>query len=782
MKVPTGKSVTITWGAVSGYATPATNTFTATGTSMQYEGVYNTTIVTVKMTDNQTAYDDIASATASVSASGMTTATVSNNGTAKVPTGASCTITWSAVSGYKTPDKQTFTTSGTSVTKTGTYQTEIVTVNVSSDIAMPSSYTITVSGIGSQTTASKVYKVPFGTSYTVSATAAGGYKTPETQTFTASQSSRTVSVVYLEKTIELPSISGVTDLSKQDIHGNAIQTTTANCYVVKTAGTYAIPLVFGNAIKNGAVNADAYTNNGGANSHDFVDYNGNVITSPYIEDVSGEASSAQLSIADTDSVFTDISLANGTVGKYLKFKIASVPATGANGVLSVKDVSGVIMWSWHIWVWADDLSPVEITNNTGVKYKILPVNLASKWDDTAKTKIKNWFYQFGRPNPMLCPSTYNYGRDHASYGALSYAAANTALNIQTGIKNPATFYFNSSSDNYVWFQTNSNNTYNLWDAACTSTGNSDNNVVKTIYDPCPIGFKMPNGNAFTYFSTSNMIGSFNNGLYLKRNADDTIGVFFPMSGFRRYSDGSLYYIGSSSYVWFSSAKSTSNVYHLHLYSDSAYPQLSTYRAYGNSVRPVTDEAPKMPLENGVYIQAVDGTCYTESEWDGSKTPNGIAVKTDNCEFVMALQDAHTSSCKWGGYGKTVLGIVTTTDKSTAQADYAGTSNTDTIISELSGYNDSNVTGAPAAEYCKAFTFPNGKKGYLGAAGEWQAALDNKAAIVSALSKCGGSAMGNYYWTSTQCSSDNSWYMLWSNEDLKNYIKRINYFVRAFATI
>ena len=197
VKIPTGKSVTITWGAVSGYTTPAKNTFTATGTSMQYEGVYNTTIVTVKMADNQTDYNDIASATATVAASGMTTATVSNNGTAKVPTGSSCTITWSVVSGYKTPDKQTFTTSGTSVTKTGTYQTEILTVNVTSDIDLPSSFTITVSGIGSQTTASKVYKVPFGTSYTVSASAADGYKTPTSQSFTANNVSRTVIVEYL---------------------------------------------------------------------------------------------------------------------------------------------------------------------------------------------------------------------------------------------------------------------------------------------------------------------------------------------------------------------------------------------------------------------------------------------------------------------------------------------------------------------------------------------------------------------------------------------------------
>ena len=206
VNLPINTSVTVTYPAVNGYTTPAAQTFTTGTSAISKSGTYNTTIVKVVMADNQTAYDDIASATATIAASGMTTATVSSNGTAKVPTGASCTITWSAVSGYKTPDKQTFTTSGTSVTKTGTYQTEILTVTVTSDIELPASYTITVSGIGSQTTASKVYKVPFGTSYTISASAASGYTTPDTQTFTANSASRLVNIQYLEYVIPVTTI------------------------------------------------------------------------------------------------------------------------------------------------------------------------------------------------------------------------------------------------------------------------------------------------------------------------------------------------------------------------------------------------------------------------------------------------------------------------------------------------------------------------------------------------------------------------------------------------
>ena len=378
---------------------------------------------------------------------------------------------------------------------------------------------------------------------------------------------------------------GIIDLSLQDIYGNPINRTTANCYVVSKADTYKIPLVFGNALKNGSTNSAAYTKNSGSYSHDFVDYNGTIVTSPYIETVSGTATNAQLSIADTDGVFTDISIVDGSPCRYLQFKVNSVPATGANGVLSIKNNSGVIMWSWHIWVWADSLATVEITNSTGVKYNIMPVNLASKWDDTAKTKIKNWFYQWGRPTPMLCPSAYNSTSNHASYGALSYAAASIASNIQTGIKNPATFYKYKSSYNYNWFKTDSGKNYNLWDAACTSTGNSDNNVVKTIYDPSPIGFKMPNGNTFTGFS---IINKANGIVKLTRYSGDSIGVGFPMSGFRKCSDGSLSNVGSFGYVWLSSANSQNNAYYLYFSSSYVLPQDNYYRAHGFSVRPVQE--------------------------------------------------------------------------------------------------------------------------------------------------------------------------------------------------
>lgn len=116
-------------------------------------------------------------------------------------------------------------------------------------------------------------------------------------------------------------------------------------------------------------------------------------------------------------------------------------------------------------------------------------------------------------------------------------------------------------------------------------------------------------------------------------------------------------------------------------------------------------------------------------------------------------------------------------------DMDGIGNTPKIIEYLAGTNDGYVDGAPAAEACAAFTFPNGKKGYLPALGEWNGAYNNKTAVVSAMTLIGGTAISsNYYWSSTQFTSNYSWYLYWGYGNLNNLTKYNTYYVRAFAAL
>lgn len=174
---------------------------------------------------------------------------------------------------------------------------------------------------------------------------------------------------------------------------------------------------------------------------------------------------------------------------------------------------------------------------------------------------------------------------------------------------------------------------------------------------------------------------------------------------------------------------------------------------------------------GVFIQDIYGNLYTEDEWDSSKTPNGIAVLTDECQFVIALEDIDGYH-EWG-YGL-VSGITTVTNSNEAQQDFDGEAQTDIIINEL-GDN------ALAANKCKSFVFPNGQRGYLGAAGEWYIAYNNWNTLEALSSIIDlDDLLYSYYWTSTQHDSINVWQMPMEGKGLGIAIKEDTNSLRAFA--
>ena len=92
-------------------------------------------------------------------------------------------------------------------------------------------------------------------------------------------------------------------------------------------------------------------------------------------------------------------------------------------------------------------------------------------------------------------------------------------------------------------------------------------------------------------------------------------------------------------------------------------------------------------------------------------------------------------------------------------------------------------GAPAAEACDAYIFPNGKNGYLPALGERQIGYNNKTAIYSALVTIGGTQPTNdYYWSSTQSDETGAWPMYCSDGHCAENTKALSVKVRAFTTL
>lgn len=158
----------------------------------------------------------------------------------------------------------------------------------------------------------------------------------------------------------------------------------------------------------------------------------------------------------------------------------------------------------------------------------------------------------------------------------------------------------------------------------------------------------------------------------------------------------------------------------------------------------------------IYIQHIDGTLYTKDEWTAggyaNDQANGVAVVCADTSFVMAK--TRISGLAWGGNNIDLSTVLTPYSNETAAIlDFDGASNTEKIISALNGVSDyGGIVGAPVAEACVAYVFPNGNTGYLGSAGQWQRVCDNRTVIHEAFSKIGFSSGINStsyrFWTST----------------------------------
>ena len=444
----------------------------------------------------------------------------------------------------------------------------------------------------------------------------------------------------LKDATALGSASAPYDLSTKG--GSVVNRSTANCYVISAPGHYRIPLVYGNAIENGATNANAYISHAAAGNsnvlYNFKDHAGANITDPWIEKTNSGANNgvdgAEVVWADAADLVHSPSITHVGGEGFLDFEVKQSDIQSGNAVVAVKK-NGTTVWSWHLWFAPKDaLDKIPVTNHQGVVYNFTKEALGWKptqWSgstyDKARTvkvkvvqTIKNGgvaqetvinitqnpgnvkkgattLYQFGRKDAFPGVAT----SDLKAGGITENAGDN--MTIVNNIQNPDKFYIYGSSlwTNYGY--------YNLWSADNTVTGGynqgNDNPVVKTVYDPCPVGFKMPANNAFTGFTTTgqnstsqselNVDGTDdwqqwtnNFGHNFWTNSSKTATINFPASGFRNYNVGSLNGVGFGGYYWSAVPYYTSNGCYLSFDSRGVNPLSNNARASGFAVRAVSE--------------------------------------------------------------------------------------------------------------------------------------------------------------------------------------------------
>lgn len=334
-------------------------------------------------------------------------------------------------------------------------------------------------------------------------------------------------------------VKGIYDLSTQ---GGNEPMNTANCYVINAPGKYSLPLVYGNAIKDDQTNTSAYVSPA-ASADDIlknlVNHAGNPITNPYIYRNEGcEPDNATLVWQDSPNLVTNVKLSEDK--QNMTFEVSKDNIAQGNAVIAVRNSNDEILWSWHIWVTdyvpgkeADKDAPMKdkvVTNNQNNKYTFMAVYLGYcgntekyyegrsvkvqfEQEGTGKTQIieftqtqhsvsyDNWnvpYYQWGRKEPMLPAKSHNqqslnktwYDATGKSSTSWTYSEADVDeiwQAIPSCIKNPGKMIEVSVWMVYLY--------RNLWNASP-----DDNSVVKTVYDPSPVGYHIPPKNAFNGFT------------------------------------------------------------------------------------------------------------------------------------------------------------------------------------------------------------------------------------------------------------------------------------------
>ena len=225
---------------------------------------------------------------------------------------------------------------------------------------------------------------------------------------------------------------------------------TANCYLIKKMGAYSFPVT----IKGNGVSPD-----GSATAIEGAEK-----VKVLLQDGSLAATAFRLSDDKSRMLFeTD--------------KEKSL--TAGTAIVGVLDSENKVLWSWTIWACPG------ICEQTVGNYTFLDRNIGAYVKGYTESGFDGFYYQYGRKDPF--PQGNDKGRINAIPG-WAYLRT-TEISVETAIQNPRTWL--EATDNATsgidWCSTTR---YDWWDKG-RKASSGDRETVKTMYDPCPVGYKVP---------------------------------------------------------------------------------------------------------------------------------------------------------------------------------------------------------------------------------------------------------------------------------------------------
>ena len=383
-----------------------------------------------------------------------------------------------------------------------------------------------------------------------------------------------------------------TNLSYKD---DGITPATANCYIVTGANTaYAF-----DATKRG---------NGAENPSDPCFATINYSTLP---DLFTAKSARVLWQTDgTSSVIKgDILLYDG------KVLFTTGAASQGNAVIGLFDGyngTGTCLWSWHIWKLSSAPGTVDCVKTpypatASANFKMMDRNLGAYNNTPGDVGSIGFMYQWGRKDPFPGSGAWSDTEPNNIYGTYINASDGTGIwsgpyTIQTvgtsaiygteawAVKHPTVFIKSNSDDMTDWYNGGAGNAC-LWGTPWQATGSvnpyNGRQGKKSIYDPCPIGYRVPPQDTWDKAACTSFA---DNGIFLK-DMVPTGTFWFPAAGIRNRTSEAFGSVSQSGHYWSSSSAGNNIIYTGYFNftkSESVYPSIRGSRSFGFSVRCVSE--------------------------------------------------------------------------------------------------------------------------------------------------------------------------------------------------
>ena len=397
--------------------------------------------------------------------------------------------------------------------------------------------------------------------------------------------------------------SGVSDIYDGDVyrtHGHPVRcisthtkavvqdlssSQTANCYMIHSSGYYKFKAnIRGNGVGSllplgGTTTAEI---NGGLSVKiaptkvDVLWWQGDFVETAH--GVSSPEDYIQIEFVDGGVPDTD---------GYITFQVKEFHE--GNVIMAAYDYDGEILWTWHLWL--TDKPADVLSGNYTMQDRFLGATHAPTIGTSSVTFASNeerlatygFYYQWGRKDPIIGPPAIKSGTE-SGVGSTSASSTWWIKDFATGTwrsrsnidvassasipdvtRNPMTFYrsqSNAGRTSSQWFPESFTDGYTnvaLWGYAVKDYSINGQTFSKTMFDPCPPGYRTPFHFAWRYNSTYKYAegddGAATTSLGVELQYDASrIGMvtdkqyfgkmWFPFAGYREGTTGGYASVGS----------------------------------------------------------------------------------------------------------------------------------------------------------------------------------------------------------------------------------------------